>query len=85
MGEQEAFEFSVIEQVSSRAPISFDELAQLFKSHTWNQLFAATDRLSRDGALSVRRVDRGTYLISLGPRFADQSRNDRTAFSRLAS
>lgn len=85
MEEQDAFEFSVMEQVSSRAPISFDELARLFKSHTWNRLFAATDRLSRDGALAIRRVDRGTYLISLGPRFAGQSRSGRTAFSRFSS
>ncbi len=85
MREQEAFEFSVIEQVSSRAPISFDELAALFKSHTWNRLFAATDRLSREGALAIRRVDRGTYLISLGPRFSRRAHDPRAVSPRLSA
>jgi predicted transcriptional regulator of viral defense system len=69
MKENEALDFSVVERVATHAPVSFEELQRLFKDHSWNQLFAATDRLSRKGALAVRRVDRGTYLISLGPQF----------------
>lgn len=85
MQEQEAFDFSVIEQVSSRAPISFDDLARLFKSHTWNRLFAATDRLSREGALAIRRIDRGTYLISLGPRVSGRAHTPRAVSPRLSA
>ena len=67
MDESESFELRVMERVAAHAPVSFEELQRLLNGHTWNQLFAAMDRLSRRGALMIRRVDCGTYLLSLGP------------------
>lgn len=85
MREQDAFEFSVVERVAGHEPITFDELARLFTAHSWNRVFAATDRLSRDGALAIRCVDRGTYLISLGPRFSTPAQDTRASSRRLSS
>lgn len=35
--------------------------------YTWNQVFAAVDRLSREGELVITRQGRFDYLISLAP------------------
>jgi hypothetical protein len=35
--------------------------------YTWNQVFAAVDRLSREGGLLITRHGRFDYLISLAP------------------
>lgn len=85
MSEQEAFEVRVIEQVAGHAPISLDDLHGLFGGHSWNRLFAAADRLSREGALAIRRVDRGTYVVSLGPRASIPQRDSRLLTSSLSS
>jgi len=70
MKEHEAFEFSIIERVAIHAPVSLDDLYELFRDHSWNQLFATIDRLSRKGSLAISRVDRQTYMISLGPQLS---------------
>jgi len=67
--ERDALDRSVIERVATHAPVSIEALHLIFKDHSWNQLFAAMDRLSRTGALAISRIDRETYLVSLGPRF----------------
>ena len=74
MEDWKAFETSVIDQVAGHAPISFDELHRLIGEDSWSRLFAVTDRLSREGALAIRRVGRGTYLISLGPGLSNMPR-----------
>ncbi|HLZ32523.1 MAG TPA: hypothetical protein VKP13_00805 [Nitrospira sp.] len=63
-----AFETAILERVAAQAPVSLEDLQQLFRHDSWNRLFAAIGRLSRTGALAIRRVDRSTYLISPGPR-----------------
>lgn len=70
MTETDALEMAILEQVASHAPVSLEDLQQLFGHQSWNRLFAAIDRLSRRSALTIRRIDRCTYIISLGPRFS---------------
>ncbi len=69
MTESDALEFAIVERVASHAPVSLEDLHRLFNQQSWNRLFAAIDSLSRRGFLTIRRVDRCTYLISLGPQF----------------
>ena len=70
MTETDALDFAILEQVASHAPLNLEDLRQLFRQQSWNRLFNAIDRLSRRRALTIRRIDRSTYLISLGPRFS---------------
>ncbi len=63
----DAFELALLERISRHAPVNLDQLAAVFPGHTWNQVFAAVDRLSRRDVITLRRVDRHTYLITLGP------------------
>jgi hypothetical protein len=65
----EALECTVLERLSLQTPVSLEELLDILPGHSWNQLFAAIDSLSRRGAITLRRVDRCTYHISLGPQF----------------
>lgn len=67
---RDALEFTVLERVALQAPVSLEDLMTTCSGYTWNQLFAAVDALSRRGAITLRRIDRCTYLISLGPQFS---------------
>ncbi len=67
MTKRDALEFAILKQVLLRGTVSFEDLMRTCSGHTWNQLFAAVDGLSRRGAITLRRIDRCTYLVSLGP------------------
>jgi ActR/RegA family two-component response regulator len=43
-----------------------DELAQRVPAYSWAQVFAAVDRLSRQGTLTVSRASRFGYVLSVG-------------------
>ncbi len=47
MTEVEALAFRVLERVSLYGPIQFEDLGSLLLHCTWNQMFAAVDRLAR--------------------------------------
>lgn len=70
MTDCDALELAILERVAASAPLSLEDLQQFFRHHSWNLLFAAVDQLSRKGSLAIRRIDRCTYHISLGPQFA---------------
>lgn len=82
MTSREAFEFAVLERISLRAPVNLEELLQVLPGHTWNQLFAAIDSLSRREAITLRRINHSTYHIFLGPQF---ERGRATSSARNAS
>jgi hypothetical protein len=65
MTEAEALTFRVLEHVSLHGPIQLEELGTLLPSCTWNQMFAAVDRLSREGRLEIHHPDRCTYVVRL--------------------
>ena len=46
--------------------LTLDALAVSIPSPTWAQLFLAVDTLSRSGAITLRSIGRGEYLVSLG-------------------
>jgi hypothetical protein len=46
-------------------PQTLDALGASIPSASWAQLFLAVDGLSRSGAITLRSIGRGTYLVSL--------------------
>lgn len=78
MTDCDALELAILERVAAGAPLSFEDLQQFLRHHSWNRLFAAVDQLSRKGSLAIRRIDRCTYHISLGPQFATQASGIQT-------
>jgi len=71
----EAVESAIFQEVAWRGPLKFEDLMDRLPAYGWNQVFAAVDRLSRDNRLSLKRVDRNTYVVRLGPRWEDQRIN----------
>jgi hypothetical protein len=45
--------------------VLLEELNRLLPDCTWNQVFAAVDRLSREGRLEIHHPDRCAYVVRL--------------------
>jgi len=56
----------LLEILKCNGPQTLDALAASIPSPTWAQLFLAVDTLSRSGAITLRSIGRGEYLVSLG-------------------
>jgi len=46
-------------------PCAFDDLVRALPSYSWNQVFAAVDRLSREGTLRLSHPTRCDYHVSI--------------------
>ncbi len=66
VAQREEVESAILETLERRGPCSLDELYQALSDYSWNQAFAAMDRLSRNGRLLLRRPGRFDYLVSIG-------------------
>jgi hypothetical protein len=68
----------ICHEVTGLVSCTFDELAQRLPTYSWAQVFEAVDRLSRQGALTLRRARCFGYVVSIGPDApASQSSQDR--------
>ena len=52
-------------QVTDLVSCTLDELAQRLPAYSWAQVFAAVDRLSRQGMLRLSRTSRFDYVLSV--------------------
>jgi hypothetical protein len=57
----------ICREVTSLVSCTFDELVQRLPAYSWAQVFAAVDRLSRQGTLTLSRTRCFGYVVSLGP------------------
>jgi hypothetical protein len=64
---------AILAVLRERGPCKFDELIYALPGYTWNQVFAAVDRLSREGGLTLQRSSPFGYLVSLGSGSRGQS------------
>ena len=55
----------IYHEVTSLVSCTFDELAQRLPAYSWAQVFAAVDRLSRQGRLRVSRTTRFGYDLTV--------------------
>ena len=59
---------SAIRQVLAQVGIcTLEELNERLPYYSWNQMFAAVDRLTREGAVTLQRPGSSDYLVSLAP------------------
>ena len=56
---------AIFHEVASLASCTVDELVQRLPTYSWAQVFAAVDRLSRQGTLRLSRASRFGYILSL--------------------
>jgi len=59
-------ETAILQKVEGLGPCTLEELIRALPGYTWNQLFSAVDRLSRDGALIIRRPTQFGYVVEAG-------------------
>lgn len=55
----------IYHEVIGLVSCTLDELAQRLPAYSWAQVFAAVDRLSRQGTLKLRRTGRFGYVLSV--------------------
>jgi len=67
----------ICHEVTSLVSCTFDELVQRLPAYSWAQVFAAVDRLSRQGTLTVNRTRCSGYIVSIGPAPPPRSSQDR--------
>ena len=63
-------EKAILDRLREGGPTCFDDVVTYLPDLTWGEVFAAVDRMSRDGRLSLRQLGYSTYQISLGAQFA---------------
>lgn len=67
---------SAIHHVLARVgTCTLEALAGRLPSYSWSQVFAAVDRLSRGGTVTVQRQNSPEYSLSLAPRRSAQARH----------
>lgn len=54
---------------------TLEELNERLPHSSWNQVFAAVDRLSRAGTVTLQRPDSSDYILSLAPRRSPEARH----------
>jgi len=65
VAQREDVESAILETLERGGPCSLDELYQTLSAYSWNQVFAAVDRLTRNGRLLLRRPGRFDYWVSI--------------------
>jgi hypothetical protein len=55
----------IYHEVTRLVSCPLDELAQQLPAYSWAQVFAAVDRLSRQGTLRLSRTSRFGYVLSV--------------------
>lgn len=65
----------VLEVIVRSPGTALDDIVLECPDLTWNQVFIAIDRLSRDGALKLRPKGRGLYTVHLSTDALDAAHN----------
>ncbi|MBI3603128.1 MAG: hypothetical protein HY205_01585 [Nitrospirae bacterium] len=64
-----AIDSAILLRLEQGGPCNLDILIQELPAYSWNQLFTAIDRLSRNGVLTLQPLpSRFDYLVSIKPR-----------------
>lgn len=56
---------AIIHDLTAHGTCQVEDMVERLAGFTWNQVFSAIDRLSRDGTLALQRPARFGYEISI--------------------
>jgi hypothetical protein len=59
-------EAAIVETLQTSGSCCFDDVVTAIPNSSWGEVFAAVDRMSRDGRVVLRQSGFSTYQISLG-------------------
>lgn len=61
----DSLESAIRRELGRIGPCSLEELNERLPYYSWNQVFAAVDRLNREGLVTLRRPDSSDDLLSI--------------------
>lgn len=67
MLQTDSLEAAIRRELGRGGPCTLEELNERLPYYSWNQVFAAIDRLNREGIVTVQRPDSLDYTLSLAP------------------
>ena len=69
----DALESAIRQELAQVGACTLEELNERLPYSSWNQVFAAVDRLNRAGTVTLQRPDSSDYILSLAPRRSAQA------------
>jgi DNA-binding transcriptional regulator PaaX len=69
-----SIESAIHQQLARAGTCSLDELAALLPGYSWAQVFAAVDRMTREGTVALKHPGQFRYLLSLAARRSAEAR-----------
>lgn len=63
-------EETIVEKLWENGPCFLDDIVTSIPNSSWGMIFAAVDRMSRDGRLLLRQCSYSAYQVSLGSHVA---------------
>lgn len=70
-------EIAIVETLQRSGPCCLDDVVTSLPNSGWGEVFAAVDRMSRDGRLLLDQQSYSAYQVSLGSQFS-HSTSSRT-------
>ena len=67
MLQTDALESAIHQELARVGTCTLEELNERLPYSSWNQVFAAVDRLSREGTVILQRPNSSDYVLSLAP------------------
>ena len=61
-------ESAIRQELARVGTCTLEELNERLPYYSWNQVFAAVDRLNREGTVTFQRPDSSGYILSLAQR-----------------
>lgn len=62
-----SIESAIQQQLARAGTCSLDDLAALLPGYSWGQVFAAVDRMTREGTVALKHPAPFRYLLSVAP------------------
>ncbi|TMQ31319.1 MAG: hypothetical protein E6K65_01790 [Nitrospirae bacterium] len=75
MAQELLIESAIHQQLARAGTCSLDELAAQLPSYSWAQVFAAVDRLTREGTIALKHPAPFRYILSLAPHRSAETRH----------
>ena len=68
-----SIEAVIVEILQRSGPCYLDDVVKSLPNSSWGEIFAAVDRMSRDGRVLLHQHGYSTYKLSLGSQFFHSS------------
>jgi hypothetical protein len=75
MLQTDSLESAIRRELAQVGTCTLEELNEKLPYYSWNQVFAAVDRLNREGTVALQRPDSLEYTLSLAPSQSAEARH----------